>query len=129
MGASNSRQKLNPMAPYFVQMREFERRLIREAYETVGNDLPMTAEVLGVHTHYIKARAKLLGGVFGSEPRHEPPGAAMKAWQATSPSGRVRRRKTLGLPPKTPVASVNATETLPAESQTVCEPSESLPGE
>jgi hypothetical protein len=89
---SAARYKTNPMAPYFVQMREFERRLIREAHETTGGDIALTAEVLGVRVHYVKARAKLLGGVFGDAPKNEPPGLAAEAWQATSPSG-ARRRK------------------------------------
>jgi len=94
VSANKQRSNANPMAPYFVQMREFERRLIREAYEAAGQDLNATAEVLGVHTHYIKARAKLLGGVFNNDPKHEPPGLAAKAWNATSPSGRGRKKRT-----------------------------------
>ena len=87
------RSSSNPMAQYFVQLREFERRLLREAFEAMGGDLTMTAEALGVHKHYVRARARLLGGVFNGEPKHEPPGLAGKAWNATAPSGRTRRKK------------------------------------
>jgi len=98
------RASANPMAQYFVQLREFERRLLREAFEVAGGDIERTADVLGVHKHYVKARAKLLGGVFESEPKHEPPGLAAKAWQATSPPGKTRKRGR----PKREVAPVAA---------------------
>jgi len=91
-GVVTPRTTVNPMAPYFVQMREFERRLIRDAYEITGQNMALTADVLGVHIHYVKARAKLLGGVFNDEPKHEPPGPAAKAWNATSASSRQRKR-------------------------------------
>lgn len=83
--------RLNIMAPYFVQQREFERRLIREAYAAADGDLDTCAAILGVYPHYIKARAKLLGAVFGAEPKHEPPGLALDAWNATARSGRYRK--------------------------------------
>jgi hypothetical protein len=106
MANDRQRSSSNPMAPYFVQTREFERRLIREAYETSGNDLGLTAAMLGVHKHYVKARAKLLGGVFGDEPKHEPPGPAAKAWNATSPNGS-RRKKLAAAAVGNPVGSVD----------------------
>jgi hypothetical protein len=83
--------RLNIMAPYFVQQREFERRLIREAYAAAEGDLDTCAAILGVYPHYVKARAKLLGAVFGTEPKHEPPGLALDAWNATARSGRYRK--------------------------------------
>jgi len=106
-----SRNRVNPMAPYFVQLREFERRLIREAYEATGEDLDQTASVLGVHRHYVKARAKLLGGVFG-DPKNEPPGLAAKAWQNTVVSGRHRRKATAS----TPDTLLEPPETDPADA-------------
>jgi hypothetical protein len=83
--------RLNIMAPYFVQQREFERRLLRDAYAAAEGDLDTCAAILGVYPHYIKARAKLLGAVFGQEPKHEPPGLALDAWNATARSGRDRK--------------------------------------
>jgi len=88
----SGRATSNPMAPYFVQLREFERRLIREAFEVAGGDLMLTANVLGVHKNYVKARAKMLGGVFNNEPKHEPPDLAAKAWNTLTPPGRKRGR-------------------------------------
>jgi hypothetical protein len=85
--------RLHIMAPYFVQQREFERRLIRDAYAAAGEDLETCAAILGVYPHYIKARAKLLGAVFGQEPKHEPPGLALDAWNATARSGRDRKHQ------------------------------------
>jgi len=87
---AKTRSRTNPMAPYFVQLREFERRLIRDAFDAAGHDLGICAAVLGVHVDYVQARAKLLGGVFGEEPKHEPPGSAMDAWNSI---GRVTKRR------------------------------------
>lgn len=84
------KRRNSPMAPYFVQLREFERRLLREAIEA-GGDVSTAARMLGVTTHYAKARAKFLGGV-GNEPKHEPPGSSSAAWGATIASSSDRRR-------------------------------------
>jgi len=80
-------RKNSPMAPYFVQMREFERRLMTGAIETAGGNIAAAAQMLGVTQHYVRARAKLLGGVIGNEPKHEPPGRAINAWNATNGIG------------------------------------------
>lgn len=74
----------NPMAPYFVQMREFERKLIRAAIAEAEGKMKLAAQMLGVTRHYLHARARLLGGVVGDEPKHEPPGSSAKAWSDTN---------------------------------------------
>lgn len=86
------RSKANPMARYFVCMRQFERQLIRDALEATGNNVHEAAAILEVEVHYVKARAKWLGAVIGEEPLHEPPGLAAAAWNATAPSGLERKR-------------------------------------
>ncbi len=85
------KRKNSPMAPYFVQLREFERRLMRDAIEA-GGAVSTAARMLGVTEHYVRARAKLLGGVIGDEPKHEPPGRAADAWNGTLRSAADRRR-------------------------------------
>ena len=72
------------MAPYFVQLREMERRLLRDAIAAGDGDIHAAAALLGVTYHYIAARAKLLGGVINGEPKHEPPGLAAEAFNAIS---------------------------------------------
>jgi hypothetical protein len=84
MRAQAGRRKNSPMAPYFVQLREFERRLMRGALEAADGNTKVAANLLGVTRHYLLARARLLGAVIGNEPLHEPPGLASKAWNATS---------------------------------------------
>lgn len=76
------------MAPYFVQIREYERRLLRDAILTVGGDVNHAARVLGVTRHYLWARARLLGGVLDGDPKHEPPGEAADAWARTNTRSR-----------------------------------------
>jgi len=71
------------MAPYFVQMRELERNLIRSALDAAGGTVAGAAAILGVHYQYLKVRGTLLGGVFGNEPKHEPPGSALDVWNRT----------------------------------------------
>jgi len=72
----------NLLAPYSVQMREYERRLLLAALEHTGGDRALAAEMLGVHEAYITARALFLGGVLPGDPKHEPPapGAVRQAW-------------------------------------------------
>lgn len=77
-------RKSNQMAPYFVQMREFERRLLRGAIEEADGSTGTAAAMLGVGRHYLVSRAKLLGGVLGDDPKHEPPGPALAAFNASS---------------------------------------------
>jgi len=75
----------NKLAPYFIQVREFERRLMIGAIEIAGGDVGIAAMTLGVPIHYLRARSRLLGGVFENEPKNEPPGSSVKAFNSTSP--------------------------------------------
>ena len=91
--SGSGKRKNSPMAPYFVQMREFERRLIRGAIEAAETDIDLAATMLGVTRHYMLARAKFLGAVIGDEPKHEPPGPAAVAWSNTISAGKHHKRR------------------------------------
>lgn len=78
-------RRSNQLAPYFVQVREFERRLMIGAIEIAGGDVGIAAMTLGVPIHYLRARSRLLGGVFEGEPKNEPPGSSVVAFNTTSP--------------------------------------------
>jgi hypothetical protein len=72
---------LNPMAPYFVQMRELERQLLigalAQAAEIVGPNLTdqmhFSARILGIQFAYFRVRSRYLGGVLPGEAKCEPP--------------------------------------------------------
>jgi hypothetical protein len=71
------------MAPYFVQLRETERRMINGALEHATDELgsdstfedraKYAAGLLGIHATYIRVRTRVLGGIAPGDPRHEPP--------------------------------------------------------
>jgi Bacterial regulatory protein, Fis family len=93
-----SPRRNNKMAPYFVQVREFERKLLIGAIASAGGSLDDAARILGVTRHYAWARAKWLGGVLPNDPKHEPPGLAADAWAVTQTRARVRRGQVAGEP-------------------------------
>ncbi|MGH7178284.1 MAG: hypothetical protein ACREJC_12965 [Tepidisphaeraceae bacterium] len=79
------------MAPYFVQMRALERRLLRsalaQAVETLGtvtvddtDKVRIAATMLGVKPGYLKVRAKVLGGVLDDAPLEPPTATATEVW-------------------------------------------------
>lgn len=91
----------NPMAPYFVQLREAERRLVNGTIEHAGESLgpantfderaSLAASLLGVHLTYIRVRARVLGGILPNDPKHEPPAPATEIWrQENKASGKTR---------------------------------------
>lgn len=81
------RSRVRQMAPYFVQLREFERRLLAGALREAEGLTLDAAALLGLHEHYFRARATHLGGVLPGDPRREPPDKVIKAWNKTSPAG------------------------------------------
>jgi hypothetical protein len=109
-------KRVNMMASYFVQMRELERRLITSALDVArrsldigvsfDKQLAVAAGLLGVHSSYLRVRARVLGGVFEGDPKHEPPTTtATKVWGEENGAGRTRApsakpRKTKAAPPK-----------------------------
>jgi hypothetical protein len=81
------------MAPYFVQMRELERQLLRSALEqaieivgpNVKEQLHFAARILGIQFAYFRVRSRYLGGVLEGEPRCEPPTKSVTdAWARES---------------------------------------------
>jgi hypothetical protein len=76
------------MFPYFVQMRELERRLLRSALAQAvelgakkkREKTHTAAALLGVAPAYLRVRAKLLGGVFDDHPVEPPITRATKLW-------------------------------------------------
>jgi len=94
-------KRINPMASYFVQMRELERQLIlgtlaaaKDALAATAaftDQLHMAARVLGVHATYLRVRARVLGGVFDGDPKREPPtSTAAKVWSEENGAGKTR---------------------------------------
>ena len=79
-------KRLRPMAPYFVQMRELERRLILEAIALFPDEPERKAHasaagVLGIPLAYLRVRARIIGGIITGDPKHEPPiMSASDAW-------------------------------------------------
>jgi hypothetical protein len=113
-----AKRKNGPMAPYFVQLRDYERELLKSALEAADGELAQAASMLGVTSGYIKARARLLGGVRPNEPKHEPPGPAAKAWNATAPSGRRYRKPGRDANEETSTDTETATAPLAGTTET-----------
>lgn len=67
----------NPMSSYAVQMREYERRLLRAALDECGGDLDDASDLLGINRLHLKGRCTYLGGVL-DKTKHEPPLAEVK---------------------------------------------------
>lgn len=132
-------KRSNPMAPYFVQMRNFERRLLRGALDaTANNSVPHAAALLGVQEQYVTVRALLLGGVLDGDAPNEPPGNASEVWAANQrklatraataaakpkkprgrPKGQKRAPGTLAPLPDPPVPQI----ALPPLTPVACDP-------
>jgi len=58
--------------PYYIQMRDAERRIYREALEVCDGDMAQACGALGISETYFLQRAHRLGGVLPNEPRIEP---------------------------------------------------------
>ncbi len=59
------------MAPYYLQLRDFERRLMAGAIEAAGTEVD-AASMLGISVTFMRKRALVIGGFCG-HPRFEPP--------------------------------------------------------
>lgn len=68
----------NQSAPYFMTMRENERRMLGSAIDYCGS-ISAAADALGVTKEYIRLRALHLGGVLPGQPKREPPGPIRQA--------------------------------------------------
>lgn len=95
-------KRINPLAPYFVQMRELERRLLNGAlvqvtefgYEGLDDRVNAASGLLGVEPAYFRVRARVLGGVLDNEPKCEPPKTtATQAWGKEAGRTRAQPRR------------------------------------
>jgi hypothetical protein len=59
--------------PYYVAVRAAERRILRDALATFGNDRD-AANALGIEPEYFRVKSIHLGGVYEGQPEREPPG-------------------------------------------------------
>jgi len=62
-----------PMSPYFVQIRAFERRLLREAFAAAMMKPAQVAAMLGVPQRFLQLRVRYLGGIMPGSIPAEPP--------------------------------------------------------
>jgi hypothetical protein len=62
----------NPVAPYFVMMRDYERGLLRDALVFNNGNIAATGRMLGISHALVRTRARTLGGVFTGDPIIEP---------------------------------------------------------
>ena len=79
-GASNS------SAPYFVTMRENERRMLISAIDYCGS-IRAAAAALGVTKEYVRLRALHLGGILPNQAKREPPGPILKTRRSVRSEG------------------------------------------
>ena len=63
----------NELAPYYVQCRDAERRMLAHALASCDWDFKCAAERLGVSHRFLKARTIQLGGILPNTTRNEPP--------------------------------------------------------
>ena len=61
-------------APYFMALRNYERKLLKETLEQFGHQ-QHAAAALGISYSYLRLRALHLGGVYPDQPINEPPGS------------------------------------------------------
>lgn len=60
-------------APYHVQLRDAERRLLAYTLMSCNWDYRVAAEQLGIGRRFLKARVEQLGGILPNTNRNEPP--------------------------------------------------------
>jgi len=80
-GARRRSTSTDPNAPFYVLLRDAERKILREAIDYHNGNESAAAETLGVSHTLVGKRARLLGGVYKNDPRREPfhYGTAMKS--------------------------------------------------
>lgn len=57
---------------YFTQLRDAERKILREALDYHEGNTSAAARMLGISHTLVWQRSRLLGGVYAGEPRCEP---------------------------------------------------------
>lgn len=63
------------LAPYHVQLRMLERRMVGSTLLQTNWDFKLAAEALGVGERYLRARVIQLGGILPDTECNEPPPA------------------------------------------------------
>lgn len=66
-------RRTSELAPYHVQLRDAERRLLAFALVHAGWNYRSAAEGLGIGERFLKARVVQLGGIIPGTERNEPP--------------------------------------------------------
>ncbi len=103
-------------APYWIQVRDAERRLLRGAYEACAGDRAAMSSALGVGPRFLADRIKQLGGVLPDDPVHEPPLRSRFARsnpEPIPPQPRMVRRKRKALDAE--LRNVDPAPTLPPD--------------
>ena len=62
----------DPNAPFYVMIRDAERKILREAYEYHNSNIAAASGSLGITPTLFHKRTELLGGVLPNQPRREP---------------------------------------------------------
>ena len=65
--------RTSELAPFHVQLRDAERRLIGFTLLSFNWDYNRAAESLGIGVRFLKLRTKQLGGIIPGTERNEPP--------------------------------------------------------
>lgn len=68
-------RRRSEQAPYYIQLRDAERRIIASALLATNWNFPEAAEALGIGARYLQARAIQLGGILPNTTSNEPPPA------------------------------------------------------
>ena len=71
-GTRNRSTSTDPNAPYYVLLRDAERKILRDALEYHDGNESAAAAMLGISHTLVGKRARLLGGVYPDDPRREP---------------------------------------------------------
>lgn len=66
-------RRMSELAPYHVQLRDAERRLLAFTLIECHWNYSAAAESLGIGSRFLKARVVQLGGIIPDTDRNEPP--------------------------------------------------------
>lgn len=94
-GTRNHSTSSDPNAPYYVMIRDAERKILRDAIEYNDGNVSAAAAMLGVSHTLVGKRARLLGGVLPEYPRREPfhYATAMKEIKHDYQKGKTRAKR------------------------------------
>jgi hypothetical protein len=72
MRGGRASTKTDPNAPFYVMLRDAERKILKDALEYHDYNQSAAAKMLGVSHTIIWRRVLILGGVMPDSPRREP---------------------------------------------------------